>query len=127
MKVMTLWGEEDLEEGKSKICAVCEEEKPLTEFSISNTSTGAFKRKFRTKECVICRNKSVNAKNRLMKTAPPKSKTCDICDDPGKKYFDHCHKELKFRGWLCNNCNTGLGKFKDNIEILGKAIKYLSE
>ena len=126
MKVMTLWGEEDLEEGKSKICVVCKEEKPFTEFAISNTRLGSGKIWYK-KECAKCAAKSEKAKYHLMKTASPKPKICDICDDPGKRYFDHCHKELKFRGWLCNNCNTGLGKFKDSIEILGKAITYLSK
>lgn len=30
------------------------------------------------------------------------------------------------RGFLCLGCNTGLGKLKDNIEILHRAITYLS-
>lgn len=38
---------------------------------------------------------------------------------------DHCHKTNKVRGLLCMFCNTGLGKFKDNIEYLQKAVNYL--
>lgn len=38
---------------------------------------------------------------------------------------DHCHNTGKIRGLLCNECNIGLGKFKDNRELLEKAIKYL--
>lgn len=30
------------------------------------------------------------------------------------------------RGILCFNCNTGLGKFKDNPELLEIALKYLA-
>lgn len=29
------------------------------------------------------------------------------------------------RGLLCRNCNMGLGQFKDNIEFLRNAVKYL--
>jgi hypothetical protein len=29
------------------------------------------------------------------------------------------------RGLLCNNCNLGLGYFKDNIKSLETAIQYL--
>ncbi len=38
---------------------------------------------------------------------------------------DHCHATLKVRALLCHHCNTGLGNFKDNIELLRKAIRYL--
>lgn len=40
-------------------------------------------------------------------------------------YIDHCHKSGNLRDLLCFNCNSGLGQFKDNIEILQKAIDYL--
>ena len=39
--------------------------------------------------------------------------------------MDHCHKTKKIRGLLCHTCNSGLGMFKDNIEYLKNAIKYL--
>ena len=54
---------------------------------------------------------------------------CECCGDaPGKQplNLDHDHETGKFRGWLCVNCNTGLGKFGDNIAGLEKAIEYLS-
>jgi predicted transcriptional regulator YheO len=40
---------------------------------------------------------------------------------------DHCHKTGKVRGLLCQNCNTSLGKFQDNIQILMRAIEYLKK
>lgn len=39
---------------------------------------------------------------------------------------DHCHETKKVRGLLCVNCNTLLGKAKDNILILENAINYLA-
>jgi predicted transcriptional regulator YheO len=33
----------------------------------------------------------------------------------------------KVRGLLCMNCNTALGGFKENIDILQKAIEYLEK
>ena len=39
---------------------------------------------------------------------------------------DHNHKTKKVRGLLCWNCNTALGKLKDSIKILQKAIDYLT-
>jgi hypothetical protein len=40
---------------------------------------------------------------------------------------DHDHITGKVRGLLCNDCNLGIGHFKDNIEKLKLAIKYLEE
>ena len=59
--------------------------------------------------------------------------TCAICDatESGykRKYFcvDHNHETNKIRGLLCYACNLGLGKFKDNIDTLKNAIKYLEK
>lgn len=40
---------------------------------------------------------------------------------------DHCHTTGKVRGLLCVNCNTLLGKSKDDISVLESAIRYLKE
>lgn len=53
---------------------------------------------------------------------------CGICNNlPGKLPLavDHCHDTKKVRGLLCNECNTGIGYFKNNKLILQQAIKYL--
>jgi len=56
---------------------------------------------------------------------------CAICGkmpEPGKRkglVVDHDHETELVRGLLCDACNTGLGFFKDNIELLLAAIRYL--
>lgn len=45
----------------------------------------------------------------------------------GRLYVDHDHKTGKVRGLLCGGCNSALGHFKDNVEILEKAIQYLKK
>lgn len=42
-----------------------------------------------------------------------------------KMSVDHCHKTGKIRGLLCNRCNFGIGYFRDSIELLGNAIRYM--
>lgn len=58
---------------------------------------------------------------------------CKLCsahesEQPhGRLYIDHCHHTGLYRGLLCNNCNLALGGFKDNLEVMKKAIDYVKE
>ena len=38
---------------------------------------------------------------------------------------DHDHESGQVRGLLCMSCNVGIGKFKDNLELVEKAAAYL--
>lgn len=40
-------------------------------------------------------------------------------------HVDHDLVTGKVRGLLCQECNTGLGKFRDNPLFLANAIKYI--
>jgi hypothetical protein len=55
---------------------------------------------------------------------------CAICGVHQSKLekplaVDHCHDTGQVRGLLCFDCNTGIGKLKDSIELLKKALQYL--
>jgi predicted transcriptional regulator len=61
---------------------------------------------------------------------------CAICSSTdgmlrlGRKLrlnVDHCHVTGKVRGILCNSCNNGLGRFRDNPDLLLKAADYLQQ
>ena len=56
-------------------------------------------------------------------------KLCEICGTlfPRARGFhlDHDHSTGKFRGTLCQGCNTGIGQLQESKEILLSAIAYL--
>lgn len=58
------------------------------------------------------------------------SGVCALCYTPftaQRPCVDHCHETNKVRGLLCHHCNTALGLFRDNKDVLANAIKYLAE
>lgn len=55
---------------------------------------------------------------------------CAICgrdrqEFPKPLVVDHDHDTGKVRGLLCPNCNHGLGRFSDSIDVVAKALEYL--
>ena len=53
---------------------------------------------------------------------------CAICKEPDKYQplgVDHNHKTGKARALLCAHCNMALGGFRENVNFLKAAIKYL--
>jgi hypothetical protein len=53
---------------------------------------------------------------------------CAICGGTSGRrlHVDHDHKNPRqVRGLLCNGCNNGLGRFRDDPELLRMAIGYL--
>jgi|SRR6185436_1659303 len=50
---------------------------------------------------------------------------CTICQAVVKLCYDHDHETGEFRGWLCSNCNNGIGHFKDSPERCEAAAAYL--
>ena len=61
--------------------------------------------------------------NTLYKNQEGKCAICKI--DRKVLHIDHSYKTSKVRGLLCGKCNTGLGQFNDDKDILAAAIKYL--
>lgn len=66
------------------------------------------------------------------------SNVCKICMKPEigidprnnkikRLSIDHNHNTGKVRGLLCQKCNTMIGFFNEDINILKNAIKYLEE
>lgn len=122
---------------KVKICNICHVLKDNSEFEINQTDAKG--RKTTRPSCRECR-KNINGVNlnsedskKMDKQKPSGVVTCPIC---GKTSIvgvtanivkDHNHKTGKGRAWICDSCNTGLGRFKDDITLLKKAIDYLKK
>lgn len=129
----------------SRVCTKCHIRKPFAEFyKQTNNASGVSSQ---CRYCIIL-NACEYAKNRselfkrkqlLKKYSEPvdtakykeiiEAEECQIC---GKKsastlHVDHCHSSNKVRGVLCMECNLGLGKFKDDLNLLEKAITYLKQ
>lgn len=56
---------------------------------------------------------------------PPADSHCSICSRTKKLVLDHDHTTGKFRGYICRDCNMGIGKLGDNLDSLMRAVNYL--
>lgn len=66
--------------------------------------------------------------NALFEAQDSRCAICKATEPRGMGWHtDHDHETEIVRGILCNNCNVGLGLFKDNPELLIAASKYLGE
>jgi hypothetical protein len=65
----------------------------------------------------------------------PKNSTlfkCPICTKTtiagiSKIVLDHCHHTGKVRGYLCESCNTGIGRFDDDPKLIARAKKWIED
>lgn len=121
-----------------KICNICHLLKDrLKEFDVNQTDAKG--RKTTRPTCKICRvaidgeNLKPAERRRLDLIKPKGIFTCPICkktsivDVTANLVRDHCHVTGKGREWICDSCNTGLGRFKDDIKLLQRAIDYLKK
>jgi hypothetical protein len=110
----------------SKICIECDLVKPNTEFHRQNQSQDGLKN-----TCKTCVNKTRRysryciTEDQYNTLLQKQNNKCAICEKSKRLDIDHCHQTNKVRGILCNDCNTSLGKFGDNINGVQKVINYL--
>ena len=109
--------------GETQVCKICSKDKDLALFPIHTH--------FKTKvdnRCKACIKKQTKLRNELKeKFLHLKEDTCACCEKTHHKslVLDHDHTTLRFRGWICEPCNHGLGKLGDNIEGVENALRYL--
>ena len=89
-------------------------------------------------QCKDCMHAKISAKKYNISftyypdTLEEQDYRCAMChihvnDTTGRLHIDHCHTTGKVRGLLCESCNLVLGKVKDNVVTLERAIKYLNK
>ena len=107
-------------------CRTCLTERNLHDFGVNNTFVdGRTLRKHTCKACMATRARTLYQLHKAHK--PPVDACCPICMRPTRRWvLDHDHATGTFRGWLCNDCNSSMGKFNDDVAILRRAILYLT-
>ncbi|MER6949071.1 endonuclease VII domain-containing protein [Nonomuraea sp. NPDC000554] len=50
---------------------------------------------------------------------------CVVCWDRPPEHVDHCHRTGEVRQALCLPCNTGIGQFRDDPEVVWRALSYV--
>ena len=133
-----------------KTCTTCDTEKPFSEFYKGKRYKDGYTTK--CKPCMSAFYKVRNARPEIKARARENSYrtkygitvdqynlmlqeqnySCKICGSTDSKrgdqrfMVDHCHKTGEVRGLLCSQCNSALGLFEDNPQLLQSAINYLS-
>lgn len=115
----------------NKLCHKCGNTKPLNEFNKSSNYKSGYRA-----ICRDCRNTHRTIIRKYEKIYPvllyQQGYCCAICgkteeENKQRLSIDHNHETHQVRALLCRNCNTGLGAFKDNEELLLKAIEYIKQ
>ena len=131
-----------------KICRLCLVEKSLSEFYMNKRTRDGFFHE--CKSCIRQRRRESHLKRAYGMTQQEHDRLllsqhgqCAICGGKGKivmaetrwrkalrvnsqgLYIDHDHKTGQVRGLLCPHCNTALGHFQDNPDLLMAAFAYL--
>ena len=115
-----------------KTCSKCKIDLEDSEFSPSSGG------KYLRPECKTCAKKLAKRREQLKQQYgyPDTEYICPIClknkdelkgsgGNASVWVVDHNHETDSFRGFLCHNCNRGIGVFQDSVDRLNRAIKYL--
>ena len=109
-----------------RVCRKCERHLALAHFPVNVTlGSGTVLYKH---TCTDCRRAQQRDRGRLHRrhARPAATAPCPICRRETRRWvLDHDHRTGRFRGWLCNGCNTALGKFADDAATLRRAAAYL--
>lgn len=92
-----------------------------------------YRENYSLKKCCDSRRITIQKYNDLLEA---QNNNCAICLQPETRKMpksnltmrltiDHCHKTNTVRGLLCHSCNTGIGKLKEDFNIVLRAARYV--
>lgn len=128
-------------------CTRCDSYKPLDDFAVAKNGPNG--RNWYCKSCINDYGQRYKDERRLrskrkygisekeyLALFDAQGGVCAICGKPETKInrgtlsilsVDHNHETGKVRGLLCSACNAGLGNFRDDRELIAKALEYLRD
>tara|TARA_R110000824_G_scaffold93281_1_gene225725 strand:+ start:472 stop:921 length:450 start_codon:yes stop_codon:yes gene_type:complete len=125
----------------TKVCHQCNLEKPLSSFQhVAYRKDGTIMYKNFCKACKQPHAKFLTEMKRVMSV--PEEHACPICNstleqlteklnplatNPQTFVLDHDHDTMTVRDYLCNKCNSALGNFNDDVNLLRSAVSYLEK
>ena len=125
----------NLKNAEVKKCSCCKELLPFSAFGKNKSKSLGLA--CTCKKCLKESGDILKTLHRVHKI--PEDHECPIClkkqdalytgskrsEQPFR--LDHDKVSGAFRGFLCDSCNTGLGKFGDNVNTIKRAYEYLNE
>ena len=135
-------GESEPPKVKTQICRECQIDKPLTEYGKSNVFRMNANGTLRDNEyiqhwrvCKDCRKKTKLPEKIRKLYRKPLELNCPICHKVVKEksiHLDHCHKTQEIRGYVCMDCNVGMGHLgierqspEETREIFERILKWI--
>lgn len=116
------------------VCIKCDIRQPIENFYRAGLHVNEIKR---TCKSCYAGNRKVVEELRFQHPYPDENYSCPICTrtiEEVNKYnqktlgtwvLDHCHDTDTFRGYICKHCNTGLGGFREKLDTVKSAVRYL--
>ena len=97
-----------------KPCAQCGDLLEPIEYTIFRFSKDGMK-PYYSKWCRTCQNENKLILKEIKKNhrPPPSGTPCQCCGRIDKLHPDHCRHTRTLRGWICRNCNAGIGMLGD--------------
>jgi len=121
-----------------KICNVCHCLKPVEQFALNQNNKHGQVRRPSCKKCrtdIDKRAPKTRQAKEMEKQKPQQGSPfiCPICRKrsivgvTAKIVADHDHHTGNIRDFICDSCNTGLGRFKNGENYLMNAVNYIKE